>query len=464
VEGIFHDITALREASQQIELLAGITEITPASIIVHDAEGIFLYANQRTFDLHGWSRDEFMAKNLHELDVPVSEELIKERILQLRRDGSQFPLHVIIRSIRWNNQDAILSIATDITEQKKAGESLRESEAALASIFRAAPVGIGLVSNRVLIRANDRLCEMTGYSAEELIGRSARILYPDDAEFDRVGREKYELIRKYGTGTVETRWQRKDGEIREVLLSSTPLDPENLATGVTFTALDITERKRAEEMIREANRKLSLLNGITRHDVANQLTILQGFAQIAAQKKGDPVITDYVSKILIAADTIARQIEFTRTYQELGVKEPAWMSIGDVIAHVESRVPIRFSKTCGGVEIIADPMLERVFSNLCDNAVRHGAHVTQVTVRCEREPDGLLIIVEDDGKGIPADEKEKIFVRGYGQHTGLGLFLAREILSITGITIKETGIPGKGARFEMPVPKGSFRQHGAKHR
>jgi signal transduction histidine kinase len=86
-----------------------------------------------------------------------------------------------------------------------------------------------------------------------------------------------------------------------------------------------------------------------------------------------------------------------------------------------------------------------------------------VTVRCEREPDGLLILVEDDGNGIPIDEKEKIFGRGYGKNTGLGLFLAREILSITGITIRETGIPGKGARFEMLVPKGSFRHRGAGH-
>jgi signal transduction histidine kinase len=109
-------------------------------------------------------------------------------------------------------------------------------------------------------------------------------------------------------------------------------------------------------------------------------------------------------------------------------------------------------------------MVERVFFNLFDNSARHGGNVHQITVRCEREPDGLLLIVEDDGKGIALSEKEKIFGRGYGQHTGLGLFLVREILSITGITIKETGIPGQGARFEMLVPKESFRNPGMKNR
>ncbi len=102
-------------------------------------------------------------------------------------------------------------------------------------------------------------------------------------------------------------------------------------------------------------------------------------------------------------------------------------------------------------------MLERVFFNLIDNAVKHGVRVTAITVRCEREPDGILVIVEDNGVGIPAGEKEKIFERGFGKNTGLGLFLVREILAITGITIKEAGVYGKGARFEITVPRGVYR-------
>jgi signal transduction histidine kinase len=89
--------------------------------------------------------------------------------------------------------------------------------------------------------------------------------------------------------------------------------------------------------------------------------------------------------------------------------------------------------------------------------MRHREHVTGIAVSCDRTPDGLQIIVGDNGAGIPNGEKEKIFEKGYGKNTGLGLFLAREILSITGMTIRETGIPGKGARFEITVPPGQFR-------
>ncbi|HPG38564.1 MAG TPA: PAS domain S-box protein [bacterium] len=137
---------------------------------------------------------------------------------------------------------ASLLTLRDITENKKILKALTDSEATLSSIFRAAPTGIGLTVDRVIKKVNERLCKMTGYTADELIGQSARILYPNREEFLRVGTVKYELIAKYGTGTVETQWICKTGEIRDILLSSTPINTNDLSQGVTFTALDITDR------------------------------------------------------------------------------------------------------------------------------------------------------------------------------------------------------------------------------
>ena len=136
--------------------------------------------------------------------------------------------------------------------RKQAEDALKKSEATLKSIFLAAPTGIGFVSDRLLLDVNQRLCQMTGYSREELMGQSARMLYPTQKEFEWVGREKYQQISKSGTGTVETRWVRKDGRIIDVLLSSTPLEPSDLKAGVTFTVLDISDRKRAEQALRES--------------------------------------------------------------------------------------------------------------------------------------------------------------------------------------------------------------------
>lgn len=130
--------------------------------------------------------------------------------------------------------------------QRQAQKTIKQNEKKLASIFRVAPIGIGVVANRILTDVNVRMSEMTGYSYNELIGSSSRMLYPTQEDFEYVGKEKYRQIAEKGTGTVETRWRRKDGSVIDVLLSSTPIDISDLSKGVTFTALDITERKKAE--------------------------------------------------------------------------------------------------------------------------------------------------------------------------------------------------------------------------
>ena len=150
--------------------------------------------------------------------------------------------------------------ATLYRELSETEKSLREQENKLSSIFRAAPVGIGMVINRVFQEANDTLCQMTMYSREELLGQDARMLYPTQEDYDYVGQEKYRQIGGQSIGTVETRWKRKDGTAIDIILSSTPLDPDDLAKGVTFTALDITERKRAEKTLQRQNIYLESLN------------------------------------------------------------------------------------------------------------------------------------------------------------------------------------------------------------
>ncbi len=144
-------------------------------------------------------------------------------------------------------------------EHRRAARALREKETTLRSIHRAAPIGIGLVTDRILKWTNEMLSEMTGYSKDELIGRSARMIYPSDDEYERVGTEKYAQIEERGVGTVETRWKRKDGQVINILLSSTPLNQEDPSSGVIFTALDISDRKRAERSLQESEEELAAI-------------------------------------------------------------------------------------------------------------------------------------------------------------------------------------------------------------
>jgi PAS domain S-box-containing protein len=154
---------------------------------------------------------------------------------------------------------AIQALVFDITDQKEAQAALVQNEALLRSIHQAAPMGIGVVRDRVLDWTNKQISRMTGYTAEELRGKSARIFYADDEEFDRVGRHKYADIHSKGTGSIVTVWRRKDGRLINVYLSSTPIEPGNLPAGVVFTALDVTEKKKAQDELWRSEEKYRAL-------------------------------------------------------------------------------------------------------------------------------------------------------------------------------------------------------------
>jgi|WetSurMetagenome_2_1015567.scaffolds.fasta_scaffold00208_20 signal transduction histidine kinase len=217
--------------------------------------------------------------------------------------------------------------------------------------------------------------------------------------------------------------------------------------------------------LKTANKKLSLLSGISRHDIRNQLISLMGFIELSKAKITDPELLHFIEREEEAAESISRQIEFTKNYEMIGVLAPQWQNLATVLEALQSGMSgeeIGISIEVGPVEIFADPMLEKVFLNLADNSRRHGEHVRQISIsQVPSTEDSLVIAYEDDGGGVPPADKERIFEKGFGRHTGLGLFLSREILAITGLTIRETGIYGRGVRFEILVPVGKYRSPGS---
>ncbi len=167
----------------------------------------------------------------------------------------------------WQIRGKTARLSDELAERTLAQQRLKKSEEEIKSIFRAVPAGIGVVCDRVILQANDQLSSMTGFSMDELIGQSARIFYPDDAGYATAGREKYQQMDQEGIGTVETRWQRKDGQIIDVLLSSTPIDLEDISSGITFTALDITRLKAKESQLVESEKKYQAIMGSMKEPV-----------------------------------------------------------------------------------------------------------------------------------------------------------------------------------------------------
>jgi signal transduction histidine kinase len=232
-------------------------------------------------------------------------------------------------------------------------------------------------------------------------------------------------------------------------------------TGYLFILRDVTDRRLALDALAAAHKKLNLLSSVTRHDMMNKVTGLTVYLDLI-KSANDPAITSvYLQRIDEIARMIREEIAFTRDYQEMGVKSPVWQGLSSCIASAKSQVDmgtISVTEDCAGVELYADPLLVKVFINLLENAARHGgSSLSTIRFSSRRDGDSLIVTCEDDGTGIEEADKARLFTRGFGKHTGLGLFLSREILKSTGITIHENGIPGEGARFELTIPPGSFR-------
>jgi PAS domain S-box-containing protein len=276
------------------------------------------------------------------------------------------------------------------------------------------------------------------------------------------------FVRDVGTRTDrytvrETEHVKKNGIRVWISWRNRPLlDKENNVTGVICFGTDMTERRKAEQALFRANEKLKLLNSITRHDILNQLTVLGGYIGMSRELSDDKEMLGFFEHEKKATNAIRNMIKFTKDYQDIGLYRPQWQYLKNIVSLLANTVDFKdviLKNDLRRLEIYADPLFEKVVYTLLENAMRHGGPLTFIRLSYRIVNSACVVICEDNGPGVPQEEKEKIFLREFGKHTGFGLFLSREILSITGFSIRETGIPGNGARFEILIPEGSFREN-----
>lgn len=346
----------------------------------------------------------------------------------------------------------------DITKQK-------EDEAMLTWFGRVLESSLNEIytfDERTLrfVEVNRGAWENLGYTMDEL-----REMTPLDLK-PRIPPEEFDtLLRPLRAGEVErqvffTVHRRKDGSLYPVEVHLQLMRHE-MSPVFVAVILDITERVRSKEALIRANRVLNLLSGITRHDIDNQLTVMGGYLSLLHSGLEDPALVAHAEQCRAAADRIASMIRFTETCEHIGLQAPTWEDVRELVDRAAADVDlggIRLeNEVPADLEVYADPLIARVFSNLVDNAVRHGQGATWVRFSASEHEKEVTIVCEDDGVGVPEDKKERIFERGYGENTGFGLFLVREILQITGISIREIGMPGRGGRFELTMPATAAR-------
>jgi len=477
VFGGCRDITERKQAekllSESENKFASIFHGSPVALtLVSSGDGKFVDVNDAFLSATGYTRDEVIGKTSGALEIfadnneheKLATLLREHRVvhdMEIRcreKNGEVRPCLFSSGVILIGGKPHILSTVTDISERKQVEEALHASEEKYRALFAAESDAIFVIDRNTgtIIDCNDAVTELYGYGIDEVIGRPNSDMSAEPEETRRVTTEVQAII--------PVRYhKRKDGGVFPVEITANVVSIRGRDV-IIAAVRDITERRRGEEALLQANRKLTLLSGITRHDISNQLFVLNGFLKLLHQKNPDEGLEDYFTRITKASSRISSMIQFTREYEEIGVKAPAWHDCRTLVDKATKDAPLGgvlvINELHTGIEVFADPLIVKVFYNLMDNATRYGGKITTIRFFVQESGDDHIIVCGDDGDGIPADEKEKIFERGFGKNTGLGLFLSREILTITGITITETGEPGTGARFEMKVPMGAWRMVG----
>jgi len=442
--------------------------------------GDWIDLNDAAVTLFGYQgRDELMKVNMADLYARRNDRkehirliaehgYLKEYPVDLRRrDGTVVP--TLITSVALydagGNITGFQGTIRDTTAQRQAEAALRESEERYRNVVEDQTEFIcRFRPDGTHVFVNDAYCRYFGRRREEILGQR---FVPQVPEEDRpIVRDHFaSLTVLHPVATVEHRIVMPDGTVRWQQWSDRAIfDHAGLPVEYQSVGRDVTDRKLAEAALRDANTKLQLLSSITRHDIQNQLTALMTDLDLLAEALPGKAFSGRIARAEKTAATIGALIAFTKEYGSLGQMAPEWHAIDDIHSRIAARFDLQdvcFTINYGGPAVYADPLFERVFYNIVDNALRYGEHVTEIRLMWRTSPDSVILVCEDNGVGISGNEKERIFERGYGRNTGLGLFLAREILSITGMMIRETGEPGKGARFEILVPKGAYRFTGA---
>jgi len=498
-QSVGRDITGQKQIEEALRKSEGkyreLVENANSIILKWDTTGKITFFNEFAQRFFGYTPDEIIGKPVMGIIIPVKESgsqrdlsLMIDAIIRHPEDHILNENENITRDgkrvwIQWQNKSildengqfvGLLSIGTDITERKQTEMALLESESFNRGLVENLPdyiVVCGLDGK--ILYVNPASVKVAGYCAEALIGTSVLSLVAHE-DRDTViahmnARRNEGEVPKYEIDIITV-----NGTRRSVIVQGTKIQYQN-NPAILLHLNDITERNLLEmemqyheQELRQfstaleiANKKLTLLSSITRHDINNQLTVLMGYLDLLKMNQPELSSGTHFGNIIIAAERIQEMIQFTKTYESIGVNAPVWYNIRTLVDTAAKDVDLGHIRLINSLParttVFADQLIVKVFFNLIDNAVRYGGKITNIRFSARIHNGDFIIACEDDGDGVPSEEKEKIFQRGLGKNTGLGLFLSREILLITGISILETGEAGNGARFEMTVPPGIFR-------
>ena len=352
-----------------------------------------------------------------------------------------------------------------IHERKVAEQSLQEREEEFRFILRHSDDAIflssvtpsGLFGTTILV--NTAATRQTGFDEDELRQKSLVELCSRDI-VHKSHAVMMELFTK-GEVRLEDEFIQKNGASMPVEISI-QLAMLRDKTFTVAVARDISRRKRDEHALQIVNQKLQLMNIVAFHKIQNKIITSGQLMERSENTVDEGKLKNVISTLDGVLAIVQRQLQHIREYQEMERRSPQWINLTRLLPLAASSLglgAIRLTLDSSEVELYCNSLIEKVFFHLMDNTIKHGVKATEIRISSRETPEGLRIIYDDDGIGISSEKKKDLFTTGFGDSPGLSLSFVRDILTISGMTVRETGVPGQGARFEILVPRGIYRLH-----
>jgi len=379
----------------------------------------------------------------------------------ITKNGKNRDVAIKANLIEVNGKKILRGVFRDITESKKISEKNR-LQARLLNAVGQAIVATDLKGN--ITYWNRAAEQLYGWQEAEVLGRNIVDITPAETSKEQAT----DIMKRLMEGehwSGEFIAKRRDGAIFAAIVTNSPItDDKGEIIGVIGVSTDITEQKWMQEVFDDAigkvvelNEKLRVVEGLTRHDIRNKLSALNGRLYLLKKRFGDnPEALQQLKEMESVSQQMLRIIEFEKIYVQVGVEELSYI---DVERHFNEAVFLfsdlkgaRLVNECQGLMVFADSLLRQLFYNLIDNTLKYGEKTRRIRVHYKEEKNQVQLIYEDDGVGIPGDVKSHLFQEGYGTGTGYGLYLIKKICEAYGWTIEETGKEGQGAQFTMIVP------------
>ncbi|MEI6795425.1 MAG: GAF domain-containing protein [Methanomassiliicoccales archaeon] len=407
--------------------------------------------------------DQKAAREMLELCLNGKREVFECELRLMHREGHWRWLLARGRITSRDSQgrpSLLMGTFVDINERKNSEKEVHDSEEKFRAISHSSPDHI--IMQDTMLRYVWVLNPQLGMSEADMIGKTDyEILPAEDAE--RLIRAKSKVLESGQRTHFTTSLVSREGNKEYFEGDYIPqFDSCGKASGLIGYFRNVTEVVKAQEAGRLTNRKLNLLSSITRHDIINQLLLLEGNLILIEDDLKNASSFENLKKAEAAARRISAMIRFTKEYEDIGVISPTWQNVHAMVATCTQHINLGqirlINEIPRNLEVFADPLIAKVFRNLVDNAVKHGADLTTIRFSSESTQGNTVIVCTDDGVGISEETRKYIFNRGYGRDHGLGLYLSREILAITGIEISERDPPGRGAQFVLVVPPDVWRK------